>query len=109
MCASRFGPTAPPVSSGHPMRVAARSPLSAIARGYRFWRQHGRPIRRARLLLDCAEGLSMRRPPGWQLRADRLCRRALRIAGGAFNGVVGDADAVAPADVNPRVRLDRAT
>jgi hypothetical protein len=91
------------------MRVAVRSPLSAIARGYRFWRQHGWPIRRARLLLDCADGLSMRRPPGWQLRADRLCRRALRTAGGALNGVVGDADAVAPADVNPRARLDRAT
>jgi hypothetical protein len=97
------------LSSRHPLRDAARSPLSAIARGYRFWRQYDRPIRRARLLRACADGLSIRRPAGWQPRAERLYRRALRTAGGALSSLAGDEAAVARWGDDPRAQLDRAT
>ena len=66
--------------SGFPLRAALRSllraPLRAIAGGYRFWHMHGARVRRARLLCACADGVRLRRPRGWELRAERLYRRA---------------------------------
>jgi hypothetical protein len=60
------------------LRQALRSPLPVLAGGFRYWRQHGARVRRARALCQCGDGLRLRRPRDWQARSLRLYRRSIR-------------------------------
>ena len=63
------------------LRQAVRSPLPQLADGFRFWRRHAPRVRRARVLCEVADGLRLRRPPGWEARSLRLYRRAVGTLG----------------------------
>jgi len=52
-----------------------------LAGGFRFWRQHGARVRRARALCQCGDGLRLRRPRDWQARSLRLYRRSVQTLG----------------------------
>jgi hypothetical protein len=58
------------------IRQAIQSPLPTVFSGLRFWRENGARIRRARVLCQCADGLRVRRVRDWELRSDRVYRRA---------------------------------
>ena len=60
------------------LRQALLSPASTAIAGYGFWRQNHRRIRHARVLCQSADGLRLRRARNWEIRSDRLYRRAAR-------------------------------
>ena len=64
-----------------PLRHAFRSPLPALAAGFRFWRRQGARLRWARTLCQAADGLRLRRVRGWETRSRRLYRRSVRSLG----------------------------
>jgi hypothetical protein len=69
--------------------------LPAVTGAFRFWREHGARVRRARVLCQCADGLRLRRAPSWERRSDRLYRR---VAGNLRGLAAGAAAADASAD-----------
>jgi len=60
------------------LRQALFAPTSTVLGGLRFWYQHRTPLRRARLLCQCADGLRVRRLHNWDVRSSRLYRRVAR-------------------------------
>ena len=58
------------------IRQAILSPLPTVLAGLRFWRKNRVRIGRARVLCQCADGLRLRRVCAWELRSDRVYRRA---------------------------------
>ena len=77
----------------HHLRQALRSPLPALAGGFRFWWQQGARIRRARALCQCGDGLRLRRPPGWERRSLRLYRQSVHLLAdlaGTSEGIAED-------------------
>jgi hypothetical protein len=87
-------------------RQAFRSPLPALASGFRFWWEHGARVRRARALCQCGDGLRLRRPPGWERRSLRLYRLSAQTLGELAGA--GEAVAEDPA-LSARRALRRAT
>jgi hypothetical protein len=61
------------------LHPALGAPFSTVVAGFRFWRQHGALVRRARALLACADQLRLRRVRGCEVRSLRLYRRAAGI------------------------------
>ncbi len=60
------------------LRKALRSPTSMVTGGLRFWLAHRTPLRRARILCQCADGLRLHRVSGWEVRSGRVYRRVAR-------------------------------
>jgi hypothetical protein len=60
------------------LRQALLAPTSTVLGGLRFWYRHRTPLRRARLLCQCADGLRVRRVHSWDVRSGRLYRRVAR-------------------------------
>lgn len=58
-----------------------RSPLPLLATGFRFWRQHGGHVRRARTLCQYADGLRLHQATRWEERSLRIYRRSIRTLG----------------------------
>jgi hypothetical protein len=77
------------------VRQAFRFPIKNLVGGISYWRQHGRQLRRARILCRCADTLCIRRVRGFELRAPGLYRRALRTLAGLADDNRADDPAVA--------------
>ncbi|HEX7500140.1 MAG TPA: hypothetical protein VF524_07510, partial [Polyangia bacterium] len=52
-------------------------PIPTLVGSYRYWRQYGARIRRARVFYQYAAGLTRRRVHDWEKRSLRLFRRAI--------------------------------
>jgi hypothetical protein len=61
---------------------ALRFPIQTLLDAFAYWRRNGARLRRARILCQCADSMRLRRVRGFELRAPRLYRRALRAVGG---------------------------
>jgi len=80
-----------PLHVGALARTGLSRAVAAVGAGWRFHRVHGARYRRASALCMTADLMDVRRPRGWEGRAERLYRRAAR-----------DLDAiVAPAPPDP--------